>query len=86
MIDLLIHTDRDHAIPASESEALARAGHGDRTQLWMVPGTAHVGARAVARAVARAAYDKRVIEFFRESLSHLVIVVQVHPSQVTDMS
>jgi len=61
---LLIHTDQDDVIPAAESQALAAAGRPDRTELWLVPGTRHVGARSVDPA----AYDARVIAFFREAL------------------
>lgn len=61
---LLIHTDRDDVIPASESEILAAAGIPGRTELWLVPGTKHVGAREVDPA----AYDARVIGFFRRAL------------------
>lgn len=65
---LLIHTDGDNAIPVTESEILAAAGRPDRTELWVVPGTRHVGARQVDPA----AYDSRVIEFFRRALGVLV--------------
>lgn len=61
---LIIHTDGDDVIPASESEIIAAAGRPDRTELWMVPGTRHVGARAVDPAV----YDARIAGFFRDAL------------------
>lgn len=62
---LLIHTDQDNVIPASESQILAAAGNPARTQLWLVPSTRHVGAREVNPDV----YDARVVEFFRTALS-----------------
>lgn len=61
---LLIHTDGDDAIPVSNSEQLAAAGHPDRTELWVVPGPKHIGARSVDPE----AYDRRVIEFFQRAL------------------
>ncbi len=61
---LLVHTDGDDTIPVAESEILAAAGRPDRTELWVVSGTRHVGARQVDPA----AYDSRVIEFFRRAL------------------
>lgn len=61
---LLIHTDGDTAVPVEESRRLAAAGNPDRTELWIVPGDRHVGARSADPA----AYDQRIIEFFRESL------------------
>lgn len=61
---LLIHTDGDTAIPADESRRLAAAGRPGRTELWIVRSDRHVGARSADPA----AYDQRVIEFFRESL------------------
>lgn len=61
---LLIHSDRDELIPVSESEILAAAGRPDRTALWVVPSTKHVGAREADPAV----YDARIVEFFREAL------------------
>lgn len=61
---LLIHADGDTAIPADESRRLAAAGRPERTELWIVRGDRHVGARSVDPA----AYDRRVIEFFKESL------------------
>lgn len=61
---LLIHTDGDDAIPVSNSEQLAAAGHPDRTELWVVPGPKHIGARSVNPE----AYDRRVIEFFQQNL------------------
>lgn len=62
---LIIHTDRDDVIPVRESEILAAAGRTDRTELWVVPSTKHVGAREVDPAV----YDARVVGFFRNALS-----------------
>lgn len=59
---LLIHTDGDSAIPVSESERLAAAGQLERTELWVVSGERHVGARSVNPA----AYDAKVIDFFRD--------------------
>lgn len=61
---LIIHTTEDDAIPAGNSEQLAAVGNPDRTQLWIVPGTKHVGAREVNPV----AYDERVIDFFRQHL------------------
>lgn len=61
---LIIHTTDDDAIPVSNSEQLAAAGHPERTELWVVPGAKHVGAREVAPA----AYDERVVSFFRTAL------------------
>ena len=61
---LLIHADGDSAIPVGESRALAAAGDPERTELWVVPGTKHLGSRQVNPA----AYDARVIEFFRDAL------------------
>ncbi|HLT58178.1 MAG: alpha/beta fold hydrolase [Limnochordales bacterium] len=61
---LLIHTDGDDVIPARESQRLAAAGHPDRTQLWLASGPGHVGARRADPA----AYDARVIDFFRTHL------------------
>lgn len=61
---LIIHADRDELIPVSESEILAAAGRSDHTELWVVPGTKHVGAREVDPAT----YDARVISFFRGAL------------------
>lgn len=58
---LLIHTEGDEAIPARNSEQLAAAGDPATVQLWLVPGTDHVGARAVDPA----AYDERVIAFLQ---------------------
>lgn len=61
---LLIHTDGDSAIPVGESQRLAAAGRPGRTELWIVRGHRHVGARSVDPAV----YDARVIGFFRDAL------------------
>jgi len=61
---LLIHTDADEVIPVTESRILAAAGSPDRTELWVVPSTQHVGARRADPL----AYDARVIGFFREAL------------------
>lgn len=61
---LLIHAEGDDVIPPGESRILAAAGRPDRTQLWITPGTKHVGAREANPA----AYDARVIAFFREAL------------------
>lgn len=61
---LLIHTDRDDAIPVIESGILAGAGRPDRTEMWVVSSTKHVGAREVNPAV----YDARVVRFFRDAL------------------
>lgn len=61
---LLIHSDGDEAIPVIESEILAEAGRPDRTSLWVVPSTMHVGARQADPVV----YDARVIEFFRDAM------------------
>lgn len=61
---LIIHTTDDDAIPVSNSEQLAAAGHPDRTELWIVPGTKHVGAREASPST----YDGRVISFFRSNL------------------
>lgn len=58
---LLIHADGDTAIPVSESQRLAAAGRPGQTELWVVPGDRHVGARSVDPE----AYDARVIGFFR---------------------
>ncbi len=61
---LLIHTDGDGAIPSDESRRLFAAARPGRAELWIVPGsTQHVGARRVDPA----AYDARVIGFFREA-------------------
>ncbi len=61
---LIIHAEGDEAIPVSESEMLAAAGHTERTELWVVPGTRHLGARQVDPD----AYDARVIRFFEDAL------------------
>lgn len=61
---LLIHTDRDNLIPAGNSEALAAAGRPDRTELWLVPGERHVGARQVDPET----YDQKLADFFRRHL------------------
>lgn len=61
---LIIHTADDEAIPASNSEQLAAAGNPDRTELWIVPGSKHVGARETSPTT----YDERVLRFFRSSL------------------
>lgn len=61
---LLIHTDGDGAIPVGESLLLAEAGHPARTELWIVGGDRHVGARSVDPVE----YDARVIAFFRAAL------------------
>lgn len=66
---LIIHADADDAIPVGESEMLAAAGHADRTELWVAPGTKHLGARGVDPAV----YDARVIRFFNDALGGLSI-------------
>lgn len=63
---LFIHTDQDDLIPVGESEILAAAGRPDRTELWVVPSTKHVGAREVDPA----AYDARIVEFFRDALGN----------------
>lgn len=61
---LLIHAEGDDAIPARESEILAAAGNPERTELWVAPGTKHLGARQVDPA----AYDARVVRFFNDAL------------------
>lgn len=61
---LIIHADRDETIPASEAEILAAAGRPDRTELWIVPAAGHLAARQANPA----AYDARIIQFFRDAL------------------
>nr|MBO2476393.1 alpha/beta hydrolase [Bacillota bacterium] len=61
---LLIHTEGDDAIPSSESRRLFEAARPGLAELWIVPGTRHVGARQVDPA----AYDRRVIGFFEKTL------------------
>ncbi|MFO7311738.1 MAG: alpha/beta hydrolase, partial [Bacillota bacterium] len=54
----------DDAIPSSESRRLFEAARPGLAELWIVPGTRHVGARQVDPA----AYDRRVIGFFEKTL------------------
>lgn len=60
---LLIHADGDEAIPAENSRQLAAAGDPERTDLWIVPGGKHIGARSLDPD----AYDRRVVEFFMKA-------------------
>lgn len=60
---LLIHADGDEAIPVDNSWQLAAAGVQDRTELWIVPGGKHIGARSLDAEK----YDRRVVEFFTQS-------------------
>jgi len=61
---LIIHADGDDVIPASEGEKLLAAGRPGRVELWVAPGTKHLGARRSDPA----AYDARVIRFFLEAI------------------
>lgn len=60
---LLIHGERDSAVPVSHARSLHQAA-GESSALWLVPGAAHVGAYFAGRAD----YLRRVVGFFDEAL------------------
>lgn len=61
---LLIHGDRDTAVPVRHARALYDAAR-DPRELWVVPGASHVGAYFADRE----RYADHVVEFFERSLA-----------------
>lgn len=66
---LIIHADRDDVIPVGEGEALAAAGHPERTELWVAPSEKHLGAREADPE----AYDERILRFFEGALGEAAL-------------